>query len=160
MPNWALPPLPAQFVAAAHRVFVGRTSERAQLEWVWDQVADGVRQTVFITGAAQAAIRLADDDALRAVEPLVAAYHGFNLVVGQCVTVLGSANLLLAQIRALRGDADGAETHFHKALAADGRIGSAVHRAETLARWPSRGVTSACCASSSSRVGHGSCRTI
>jgi DNA-binding NarL/FixJ family response regulator len=88
-----------------------------------------------VTFLAQAAIRLADDDALRAVEPLVAEYDGFNLVVGQCVTVLGSANLLLAQIRALRGDADGAEAHFDTALASDSRVRSAVHRAETLVRY-------------------------
>ena len=84
---------------------------------------------------AQAAIRLADDEALAAVEPLVADYDGYNLVVGQCVTVLGSADLLHAQIRALRGDADAAEAHFEQALAIDRRVRSVVHEAETLARY-------------------------
>ncbi len=83
----------------------------------------------------QAAIRLADDKALDAVEPLVADYDGYNLVVGQCVTVLGSADLLRAQIRALRGDANAAEAHFERALALDRRVRSVVHEAETLARY-------------------------
>ncbi len=84
---------------------------------------------------AQAAIHLADEDALRAVEPLVAEYDGFNLVVGQCVTVLGSANLLLARIRALRAATDEAAADFERALASDRRVRSIVHEAETLARY-------------------------
>jgi DNA-binding CsgD family transcriptional regulator len=84
---------------------------------------------------AEAAIRLADDEALDAVEPLVADYDGCNLVVGQCVTVLGSADILRAQIRALRGDTDTAEVHYERALAADRRVRSALHEAETLARY-------------------------
>ena len=114
---------------SAHRLLwmlLDGLDEADQATAVWPAV---------VTFLAQAAIHLADDDALRAVEPLVAAYDGFNLVVGQCVTVLGSANLLLAQIRALRGDADGAAAHFDTALAADNRVGSVVHRAETLARY-------------------------
>ena len=109
----------------AHRVLwllLDRLDEADRATAVWPAV---------VTFLAQAAIRLADGDALDAVEPLVAEYDGFNLVVGQCVTVLGSANLLLAQIRALRGDTDGAEAHFDKALAANDRVRSAVHRAET-----------------------------
>lgn len=84
---------------------------------------------------AEAAIRLADDEALAAVEPLVADYDGCNLVVGQCVTVLGSADLLRAQICALRGDTDTAEAYYERALAAARRVRSALHEAETLARY-------------------------
>ena len=113
----------------AHRLLVvllNSLDEADRATAVWPAV---------VTFLAQAAIRLADHDALRAVEPLVAEYDGYNLVVGQCVTVLGSANLLLAQIRALHGDTDEAEAHYEKALAIDGRVRSAVHRAETLARY-------------------------
>jgi tetratricopeptide (TPR) repeat protein len=83
---------------SAHRVLwilLDSLDEAERATAVWPAV---------VTFLAQAAIRLADDDALDVVEPLVAEYDGFNLVVGQCVTVLGSAHLLLAQIHALRGD--------------------------------------------------------
>jgi DNA-binding CsgD family transcriptional regulator len=84
---------------------------------------------------ARAAVHLADAAALDLVEPLLDEYEGCNLVLGHSVAVLGSANLLLADVHAVRGDMVGAASHYEKALAMNDRMGSVVHVAETLARY-------------------------
>src|SRR5246500_5344077 len=82
----------------------------------------------------EAALVLGNSEALHALRPFVARYAGKNLVAGQFVALLGSADRYLARMAALDGDNAGAERHFAAALEMDRRMGSVVHTSETLAR--------------------------
>lgn len=84
---------------------------------------------------AEAALYLEDVDAIRKLLPSMETFEGFNLLVGQCVTVLGSANTYLGQMHTALGQFEMAESHFRTALAMDISMGSIVHQSLTLAHY-------------------------
>ena len=87
-----------------------------------------------LTFMVEAALALADREAVHALRPFLARYQNKNIMSGQFVAVFGSADRYLARMAALAGDDDAAEAHFGAALEMDRRMGSVVHVAETLAR--------------------------
>jgi DNA-binding NarL/FixJ family response regulator len=87
-------------------------------------------ELVFMT---EAALALADLDAIQRLLPFLVEYQGFNLVSGTLVAVFGSADRYLARVAALRGDDATAERYFVTALDMDRHMHSQVHVAETLA---------------------------
>ncbi len=82
---------------------------------------------------AEAAVKYGNADSLEKVLPMLREYDGYNLIVGQSVTVMGSSNRYLAQVCAALGDAEGARKHFETALSMDSTMRSPLHEADTAA---------------------------
>lgn len=90
--------------------------------------------TMELAFMVEAALELANREAVHALRPFVSRYAGMNLVAGQFVALFGSADRYLARMAALCGDGAAAERHFAAATEMDRRMGSVVHIGETLAR--------------------------
>ncbi len=82
----------------------------------------------------EAALAVADHEAISALRPYIARYQGRNVMSGQFVALFGSADRYLARIAAITGESDCAQEYFGAALEMDRRMGAMVHVAETLAR--------------------------
>lgn len=91
--------------------------------------------SAIIAFLSEAAIALADTEAMELIFPDLLEYDGFNLVPGVALPSLGSANRYIAQFYEALGSSDLAREHFAKALLMDIKTGSVLHRAETLARF-------------------------
>ena len=83
----------------------------------------------------EAALSLGDVDTTERLAPFLAEFEGLNLVAGTLIATFGSADRYLARVAALCGDDTVAERRFTTALAMDRQMRSAVHTAETLARY-------------------------
>jgi DNA-binding CsgD family transcriptional regulator/tetratricopeptide (TPR) repeat protein len=88
-------------------------------------------ELVFLT---EAALAVADAEALRALRPLLAEYAGMNLVCGTMIAVFGSTERYLGRVAACLGEEAEADRCFAAALEMDRHMRSAVHAGETLAR--------------------------
>lgn len=88
-----------------------------------------------ITFVSDAALFLGDRSAIQRMMPHVEQFDGYNLVVGQSVAVLGSANTVLARMHLALGHMAESETHFRRALEMDIAVESLVHQSMTLARF-------------------------
>jgi DNA-binding CsgD family transcriptional regulator len=95
--------------------------------------ADEAQWPMELVFMAEAALSLADRDAVRVLQPLLTEYAGMNLFCGTLIANFGSAERFLGRIAALLGDHLAAERHFLAALEMDRRMRSVVHTAETLA---------------------------
>jgi len=91
--------------------------------------------TAVLAFLAEAAVALRDADAAERIRPLLAAYSGHLLAVGQFAALFGPADAYLASLDSVLGDDQSAERLFEQALAQSHALGSVVHRATTLAAW-------------------------
>jgi DNA-binding CsgD family transcriptional regulator len=82
----------------------------------------------------EAAAELGDEEAMRILLPEAERHAGLNLMGSEMLALLGSADLLTAQLRAGLGRS-GVEASFASALEMDHRMGSALHEATTHAHW-------------------------
>lgn len=82
---------------------------------------------------AEGALFLGDAEAAGVLLPHLERYEGSNLVGGQFVAPLGSADSYLARLSALLGRHEAAERYFQEAECIDESIGSVIHSAETRA---------------------------
>ncbi|MBX9640216.1 MAG: response regulator transcription factor [Mycobacteriaceae bacterium] len=82
----------------------------------------------------EAALVLGNREAVHALRPFVTRYDGNNVMAGQFVAIVGSADRYLGRIADLNGETDAADAYFSSALEMDRRMGSVVQLAETLAR--------------------------
>jgi DNA-binding CsgD family transcriptional regulator len=87
---------------------------------------------VVLGFAVEAALMLGDDEALARLRPLLLEHRGTNLLSGQFVGILGSADRLLGCVDAVLGEGDPLPW-FASAAALDERTGSRIHLATTLA---------------------------
>jgi DNA-binding CsgD family transcriptional regulator/energy-coupling factor transporter ATP-binding protein EcfA2 len=110
---------------------------RRALAYLFDQEltsrSDEAQWPMELAFLSEAALRLRDVDAVRALRPLLAEYEGMNLVCGTLVATFGSADRYLGRIAAMLGEDEAAVDHLEAALAMDRRMHSVVHTAETLA---------------------------
>lgn len=84
MAQWTPPPLPAELLVRRRGPFVGRAAELSAFEQVWQRVADGIRQVVFIGGEPGAGkSRLAAEIAGTLAE------HGVAVLVGSSTADAG-----------------------------------------------------------------------
>jgi len=81
---------------------------------------------------AEAAVWLGDRAAAEQLHPLVMEYQGLNLLGGEFLAVVGSADRHIGAIESVLGRPTAA-AHFAAALEMDGRMGSPLHVATTLA---------------------------
>jgi DNA-binding CsgD family transcriptional regulator len=81
---------------------------------------------------AEAAVWLGDHAAAEQLHPLVMEYQGLNLLGGEFLAVVGSADRQIGAIESVLGWPTAA-AHFAAALEMDGRMGSPLHVATTLA---------------------------
>lgn len=91
-------------------------------------------ELVFMT---EGALVLGDTAALGVLESHLLRYAGMNLISGQFVAPLGSADRFLARVAVALGRPDEAEARFTAAVALDRRMGSVIHEAESAA-WHAR----------------------
>lgn len=91
--------------------------------------------SAVIAFLADAALYLGDPEAIERLLPHMSEFDGYNLIVGQGVAVLGSANTFLGRMHAALGNLAPAEEHFQRALEMDIAIGSIVHQSLTLAHY-------------------------
>jgi DNA-binding CsgD family transcriptional regulator len=84
---------------------------------------------------AEAALALKDQEAARAVLPMMEEYAGLNLVMGPFAAVFGAADRYLGSLHSLLGDSTAAGDRFAGAAALDDSTGATLHRGYTLAAW-------------------------
>ncbi len=105
------------------------------LGWLLDGRLVGHRDSAqwpcVLAYAVEAALFLEDRPAARALQPLMAAYGGRNLVAGQFVAVFGSADRYLGALASLLGEPAAADL-LEAALRLDTLMGAPVHVAHTL----------------------------
>ncbi len=80
----------------------------------------------------EAAVWLADRDAARRLHPLALEYAGLNMMGGEFLAMVGSADRQIGALESLLGISSAA-SHFATAFEMDARMGSPVHVATTLA---------------------------
>lgn len=109
---------------------------RRVLSWLLDQTLEEYwRSSVgpaVLGFLVEAALLLQDEAALRWMRPKVAEHSGLNLVSGQFVAMLGSADRYLGCIDSALGEGDPL-ARFEAAEQLDQRTGSRLHLATTLA---------------------------
>jgi DNA-binding CsgD family transcriptional regulator len=105
------------------------------LHWLLDGPLAGYRDSAqwpcVLAYAAEAALRLGDEEAARALRPMLEEYRGLNLVAGQFVAVFGAADRYCGAIDSLLGD-PGAADRLDAALELDTRMAAPLHQAYTL----------------------------
>jgi DNA-binding CsgD family transcriptional regulator len=116
---------------------LGLTDSAARvLAWLLDGPSDELRNSslwpVVLGFITEAGLLLGDEAVLRRVRPMLAEYRGLNLLSGQFVGVLGSADRYLGCVDAALATADPL-TRFDAAEELDRRSGSRLHLATTLA---------------------------
>lgn len=105
------------------------------LAWLLDgrlsRYADSAQWPCVLVFLVEASLHVGDEAALRVLRPQLAEYAGTNLVAGQFVAVFGSADRFLGAVDAALGR-PAAGPLLESALEMDTRMGSALHRAESL----------------------------
>lgn len=107
---------------------------RQAMTWLMDQDSPALHESADWPAAlaflVEAAVWLEDAATAARLRPLVAEYHGLNLLSGHFIALFGSADRYLASIDSLLGE-PGAEALFDAALELDTRCQAQLHVATT-----------------------------
>lgn len=107
---------------------------RRALTWLLDRALTGTwdpsDRRVQLVFLAEAAVWLEDRDAASKIRPWLADYAGSNIMVGQFVAPLGSADRYLAELDSLCGTGDPLQS-LQKAIQMDRRMGAHLHVANS-----------------------------